>query len=116
MGAAIDDARSLIEGRLRDLDAERKKLENALRELSGGVARKARVGRPRRTSSGSGKRKRKGGSRADHALSYIVKHPGASASDVAKKLKIKPNYLYRVLGGLEKEGKVKKSGRSYTAT
>ena len=29
-------------------------------------------------------------------------------------MRIKPNYLYRVLGDLEKEGRVKKSGRSYT--
>ena len=28
-------------------------------------------------------------------------------------MKIKPNYLYRVLGDLEKEGRVKKKGRKY---
>jgi DNA-binding HxlR family transcriptional regulator len=28
-------------------------------------------------------------------------------------MKIKPNYLYRVLGDLEKEGRVKKKGRQY---
>jgi DNA-binding HxlR family transcriptional regulator len=28
-------------------------------------------------------------------------------------MKIKPNYLYRVLGDLEKEGRVKKDGRTY---
>ena len=39
--------------------------------------------------------------------------PGISASDVAKTMKIKPNYLYRVLGDLEKEGRVKKDGRQY---
>jgi DNA-binding IscR family transcriptional regulator len=39
--------------------------------------------------------------------------PGISASDVAKTMKIKPNYLYRVLGDLEKEGRVKKDGRNY---
>ncbi len=31
-------------------------------------------------------------------------------------MKIKPNYLYRVLGELEKEGKVRKEGRAYHAT
>ena len=30
-------------------------------------------------------------------------------------MSIKPNYLYRVLGDLEKEGKVKKKGRKYRA-
>jgi hypothetical protein len=28
-------------------------------------------------------------------------------------MKIKPNYLYRVLGDLEKEKRVKKKGRQY---
>ena len=28
-------------------------------------------------------------------------------------MKIKPNYLYRVLGELEKDGKVRKDGRAY---
>ena len=39
-----------------------------------------------------------------------------SASEIARKMKIQPNYMYRVLGDLQKEGKVKKSGRKYTAT
>ena len=43
----------------------------------------------------------------------IEKSPGINASDVAKTMKIKPNYLYRVLGDLEKEGRVKKQGRKY---
>jgi hypothetical protein len=30
-------------------------------------------------------------------------------------MRIQPNYLYRVLGELQKDGKVKKSGRKYTA-
>ena len=30
-------------------------------------------------------------------------------------MKIKPNYLYRVLGDLEKEGRIKKKGRTYNA-
>ena len=43
----------------------------------------------------------------------FTSQPGISASDVAKTMKIKPNYLYRVLGELEKEGRVKKKGREY---
>jgi hypothetical protein len=34
--------------------------------------------------------------------------------DPWRKLKI-PNYMCRVLGDLQKEGRVKKSGRNYTA-
>ncbi len=45
----------------------------------------------------------------------LVDEPGISASEIAKTMKIKPNYLYRVLGELEKEGRVTKKGREYHA-
>jgi DNA-binding IscR family transcriptional regulator len=48
-------------------------------------------------------------------VKLVAANPGISASEVAKKMKIKPNYLYRVLGELEKEGKVRKDGRAYHA-
>ena len=121
----LDEARDLLERRLADLDEERHRLERALAEL-GGKATK-RPGRPRGSSStastetatpkASGapkkRRRRRGGTRADQAVELITSQPGISASDVAKTMKIKPNYLYRVLGDLEKEGRVKKDGRNY---
>jgi sugar-specific transcriptional regulator TrmB len=119
----LDEARGLVEKRLADLDEERKRLERALAELGGKATRRA-PGRPRGSKSSSTsstrtaatprrRRKRRGGTRADQAVSLIEKSPGISASDVATQMKIKPNYLYRVLGDLEKEGRVKKQGRQY---
>jgi len=122
----LDEARELIQKRLADLDEERKRLERALSEL-GGSSKPARrgPGRPRSSAKASTaastpasatprrRRRRKGGTRADQAVDLITKNPGISASDVAKTMKIKPNYLYRVLGDLEKEGRVKKDGRNY---
>jgi|SRR5215212_10725354 len=128
----LDEARQLVERRLQDLDEERNRLERALAELGGKVTRRG-PGRPKgsgsrkatsttssttaTTSSGGGgprrRRKRRGGTRADQAVQLIESQPGISASDVAKTMKIKPNYLYRVLGDLEKEGRVKKDGRQY---
>jgi sugar-specific transcriptional regulator TrmB len=113
----LDEARQLVERRLADLDEERKRLERALAELGGKVVRRA-PGRPRgsagsKAPGGRKRRKRRGGTRADQAVNLIAKQPGISASDVAKTMKIKPNYLYRVLGDLEKEGRVKKQGRQY---
>jgi transposase-like protein len=116
----LDEARGLVQKRLADLDEERKRLERALAELGGKVTRRA-PGRPRGSKKKSAataatprrRRKRRGGTRADQAVALIEKNPGISASDVAKQLKIKPNYLYRVLGDLEKEGRVKKQGRQY---
>ena len=116
----LDEARELVQKRLADLDDERKRLERALAELGGKAARRA-PGRPRgsksttttRTAGPRRRRRRRGGTRADQAVSLIESQPGISASDVAKAMKIKPNYLYRVLGDLEKEGRVKKQGRQY---
>jgi transposase-like protein len=116
----LDEARQLVERRLADLDEERKRLERALAELGGKTTRRG-PGRPKgSTSKASGRttgprrrRKRRGGTRADQAVKLIEGQPGISASDVAKSMSIKPNYLYRVLGDLEKEGRVKKDGRQY---
>jgi len=120
----LDEARELVERRLADLDEERRRLERALAELGGKAKRSP--GRPRgsaskastKASGGSSgapkkRRRRRGGTRADQAVELITSQPGISASDVAKTMKIKPNYLYRVLGDLEKEGRVKKDGRNY---
>lgn len=113
----LDEARQLVTKRLADLDEERKRLERALAELGGKATRRA-PGRPRGSAKASTaaprkRRKRRGGTRADQAVGLIEQQPGISASDVAKTMKIKPNYLYRVLGDLEKEGRVKKQGRQY---
>jgi hypothetical protein len=115
----LDEARNLVKKRLAELDDERKRLERALAEL-GGKATGGRVGRGPGRPKGSGakgggkkQRRRRKGTRADQAVALIEGSPGISASDVAKTMKIKPNYLYRVLGDLEKEGQVKKKGRQY---
>ena len=122
----LDEARSLVEKRLAELDAERKRLERALADL-GGKAVGRRPGRPRgsvskktattatATATPRRRRRRRGGTRADQAVSLVEKNPGINASEIAKTMKIKPNYLYRVLGDLEKEGRVKKKGRQYHA-
>jgi hypothetical protein len=126
----LDEARELLQRRLADIEEERRRLERALAELGGKAKRSPGrpPGRPRGSSSTSTstpastpkaargpkkRRRRRGGTRADQAVDLITSQPGISASDVAKTMKIKPNYLYRVLGDLEKEGRVKKDGRQY---
>jgi DNA invertase Pin-like site-specific DNA recombinase len=119
---ALDEARQLVERRLAELDEERKRLERALAELGGKASTRRGPGRPRGSSSSKStagtttprrRRKRRGGTRADQAVKLIQEQPGIGASEVAKAMKIKPNYLYRVLSDLEKEGRVKKEGRQY---
>ena len=115
--------RRLIRERIKELDAERGQLERALASLTGGregaagpAGRAARAQpRPRGASGGRRRRRRRGGTRADQAVKLVAANPGISASQIAKQMKIKPNYLYRVLAELEKEGKVRKDGRAYHA-
>ena len=58
--------------------------------------------------------RRKGsGTRAAQALSFVQGQPGITIPELAAKMGIKQNYLYRVLPGLEQEGKVKKQGRGW---
>jgi len=120
----LDVAREALERTVRELEDQLKQAEQALAALGGKAARRG-PGRPRgsaKKSSGSStsaprrRRKRRGGTRADQAVKLIEENPGIGASDVAKQMKIKPNYLYRVLGDLEKEGRVKKDGRQYHPT
>ncbi len=125
----LDEARDLVKKRLAELDDERRRLERALVELgekaTRGVRRAGRRGRPKGSGKkgtgakkgkrGGTRRRKRSGTRADQAVKLVQSNPGISASEIAKKMKIKPNYLYRVLGELEKEGRVKKKGRSYSA-
>lgn len=123
----FDEARDALERSVRELREQLSQAEEALEKLGGKATRRG-PGRPKgstrkasRGSAGSGtaaprrRRKRRGGTRADQAVKLIESQPGISASDVAKTMKIKPNYLYRVLADLEKEGRVKKDGRKYFA-
>jgi len=111
---AVAEATDLLRARLRELDGERAKLERALASLTEG---KRGPGRPRGSTSsskgGTRRRSRRGGTRAEHALKLIGDRPGISASEIAKELRIKPNYMYRVLSDLIKDGKVRKDDRSY---
>jgi sugar-specific transcriptional regulator TrmB len=120
VSGAVDQAADLLKSRIRELEDELSKLQRALSSLTGGRQGRRGPGRPpgsrsRSRAAAARPRQRRRGTRADQAVRLVKANPGISASEIAKKMRIKPNYLYRVLGDLEKEGRVKKSGRSYTA-
>jgi sugar-specific transcriptional regulator TrmB len=111
----LDEARDLLKSRLSELDDERKRLERALRELGAKTTGRG-PSRPHGSKAAkptTRRRRRRSGTRADQAVKLITKQPGATAKEIAKGMKIQPNYLYRVLGDLEKEKRVKKQGRQY---
>lgn len=117
--STVDEAAKLIRERIKELDSERAQLERALTSLTGERGARRGPGRPRGSSTGSQprrRRRRRGGTRAEQAVKLITDNPGISASEVAAQMNIKPNYLYRVLGELEKEGRVRKDGRAYHPT
>jgi hypothetical protein len=72
------------------------------------AARKA--GRPAGRRAG---RRKGSGTRAAEALSFVQGQPGITIPELAAKMGIKQNYLYRVLPGLEQESKVEKKGRGW---
>ena len=117
----LDSARREIESRLADMREEVKRLETAAAALAGGRGANARKrpGRPRRTTqrstSGGRTRGRRagGGTRATQASRLVQRNPGITIAELAKKMGITPNYLYRVMPQLEKDGKVRKQGKGW---
>ena len=69
------------------------------------------------TKPAAGRRRagrRKGsGTRAAQALSLVRGQAGITIPELAVKMGIKQNYLYRVLPALEQEGKISKKGRGW---
>ena len=115
----LDQARSMIEDRIKELDGERERLERTLADITGGRVGRRRPGRPRgsttRRRAAGRRRGRRRATRADQAVKHVKANPGITASEIAKKMRIQPNYVYRVMGDLQKQGKVRKKGKGYVA-
>jgi sugar-specific transcriptional regulator TrmB len=112
----LEQASDLLKNRIKELEDERARLERALADLTGGRIGRRRPGRPRGSATRKpGTRRRRGGTRADQAAKLVKANPGITAGEVAKRMGIAPNYVYRVMSELESDGRVKKDGRKYTA-
>lgn len=117
MADFLNTARRDIESRLADLRDEIRRLESALAALTDrgrgtargrGSTRRAANGRRRRRGRRAG-----GGTRAAQAERLVKSNPGITISELAKKMGITPNYLYRVMPQLEKDGKVRKRDKGW---
>jgi hypothetical protein len=119
-----------IEARRREIEPlveEYRQLEEAAAALQGvdgngsgrgrrgSSATRSAPARRRSGSTGTGRRGRPRGSgkRAQQALDLVAGQPGITIPELAKAMSIQPNYLYRVLPGLEKDGKVKKKDKGW---
>jgi hypothetical protein len=128
---------------LKPLVEEYARLEQAARALAGVGAssgasrvsresngRRRKPGRPRNAAVASGAspvaaskpragRKRRGGrpkgtgGRAAEALAAVQGQPGITIPELAAKMGIKQNYLYRVMPSLAKEKKVRKKDKGW---
>jgi hypothetical protein len=90
----------------------RKAAAAAAPEAAAETAAPAKRGRPPGRKAG---RRKGSGTRAAQALSIVSEQPGVTIPELAARMGIKQNYLYRVLPGLEQEGKVAKQGRGWHA-
>jgi hypothetical protein len=125
MADFLEEKKKEISQRLSELRPaveEYQRLEAAHRALEGVGSQPASTGaaptRRRRTASGGGGGGRRGrprGSctRAKEALALVTGQPGITIPEMAQKMGIQQNYLYRVLPGLEQDGQVRKEGRGW---
>ena len=132
MAEFLDEKRKEIDARLKELKplvVEYQRLEAAATALAGIGSPAAPAAPPRRgtlhpaattkrrqqsatTTSGRG-RPKGSGKRATEALALVTASPGITIPELAAKMGIKQNYLYRVLPGLAEDGKVVKDGRGW---
>jgi hypothetical protein len=112
----LDEKRKEIETRLRELRPlvdEYNRLEEASRALAGVRGQAPARRRGGRRPASAGRRRRRGrprgsGTRSIQALELVKAQPGITIRELADAMKIKANYLYRVMPALEQDGKVKR--------
>jgi hypothetical protein len=74
---------------------------------------KAAPARKRGATRGRRGRPKGSGTRGAEALALVRQNPGITIPEIAEKMGIKQNYLYRVLPGLAADGLVVKDGRGW---
>jgi hypothetical protein len=124
----VDTTVKDIDQRLRELKAEIGKLEAARSALTGDRAQNSRPARATRSTRSASRgtrtttqrrrpgrpRGRRGGNtRASQALELVRSQPGITIPRLASAMKIQPNYLYRVMPSLEKDGSIKRNGAGW---
>jgi len=124
MSDFVQTAVKEIEDQLRVLKDEASRLEAARAALTGGARRRGRpasngaVRTPARPSGrqdgrAASRPRRGSNTRADQALELVREKPGITIPEIARAMKIEPNYLYRVLPRLASDGQVKRDGQGW---
>lgn len=117
MSDVIEQARTSIKSRLRDLESEAARLRKALVGLdSGSMRTTARTG----PGASQGRRARKAragrGQRQAQFLEALQKNPCAKVQDIAKAIGVSPNQAYGLARRLHDAGQItKRRGGGYAA-
>jgi hypothetical protein len=107
MGTLVQTFIESSEKRLSELQPaidEAKEIRDALEALGHKTTSNRRMGRRRRTN---------GNNRRDEFLQVVAEHPGIKIAEAAKKMRVNPNYLYRIGGEAADAGMVRKDGKQY---
>ncbi|HWI06948.1 MAG TPA: winged helix-turn-helix transcriptional regulator [Solirubrobacteraceae bacterium] len=122
IGARLKELRPLVDEYTR-LEAAAAALDGVATPAASAPARSreslhapAAKATPRRRGAAKAKgrgRPKGSGTRAREALNLVKANPGITIPEIAERMGIKQNYLYRVLPGLAADGLVTKDGRGW---
>jgi predicted ArsR family transcriptional regulator len=115
---AIDDQLRILKDEASRLEAARVVVTGGPRwrgrPPTNGAARTSARPASRRNARAAAPRPRRGdNTRANQALELVRERPGLTIPEIAKAMKIEPNYLYRVLPRLASDGQVKRDGHGW---
>ena len=108
---SLEQARSALQQRLKELRGETSKVEKALAALGDGLP----TGRRPRAKGRQPVRRRAGrrSPRSDQFIAALKNEPGARVSEVANKLGISPQQGHGIAKRLRDRGLIKKQGKGY---
>jgi hypothetical protein len=118
MSDTIERARGIIEDRIREIEAERARLEEALDGLGQSVAARpaatprSAARRPRPARAGRTPRAARG-ERERQLLKSIQKSPERRVSDHARAMGVRPQQLYPLLRRLQSSGQIERTERGF---
>jgi ParB/RepB/Spo0J family partition protein len=92
-----------------------KEAETIIKDAKAEAAKKdaPASGEPAKAKASRSTRGKGSATRAAETLAIVTEQPGVTIPELAAKMGVKQNYLYRVLPALERDGKVTKQGRGW---
>jgi hypothetical protein len=113
IAARLKELRPLVDEYQR-LDAAAAALDGVPPSMHAAPPQRRAPARKRGATHGGRRGRPKGsGTRAAEALALVKANPGITVPEIAEKMGIKQNYLYRVLPALAADGLVVKDGRGW---